>query len=267
MKYGADDDAAGPPGRRTPGPLWGPWYLIAGALGAAGLFHVGVQLVRGGPLTGPVSWREPADFGLSFGALLAVLTWLSPALALGQVARPVWLSALAAVCVVEEVGVAVQAWRGVPSHFNTSTPTNSAVAMSLAVGGLLLVAVLLTGTVAAFRPAVAQAGPGPGEWPARLALRCGLVLTDIGLVLGALMIARGMTWVRAGAAARAYAEAGWLRPAHGLALAGVLVLPLADRLVARVAPRRRTRLTPTLVGLYPLAVAAVTAALLIQWPR
>jgi hypothetical protein len=196
-----------------PAPSGAPWYVIAAALVAAGLFHIGVQLVRGGPLTGPVSWRKPADFGLSFGALLGVLTWLSPALGLGRVARAAWLSGLAAVCVVEEAGVAVQVWRGVPSHFNTSTPANSAVAMSLAAGGLLLVALMLTGTVAAFRPAATRAGGEPGERPARL------------------------------------------------------VLPLADRLVARVVPHRRARVTPVLVGLYALAVAAVTAALLIQWPR
>jgi len=45
-------------------------YLIGAVLLASGIFHLGVFAVRGGPFDGPVSWRKPATFGLSFGLTL-----------------------------------------------------------------------------------------------------------------------------------------------------------------------------------------------------
>jgi hypothetical protein len=53
-------------------------YLIGGALVLSGLFHLGVFAVRGGPWDGPVSWRKPATFGLSFGSTLITISWSGP---------------------------------------------------------------------------------------------------------------------------------------------------------------------------------------------
>jgi hypothetical protein len=57
--------------------LWSFWtegrriervcYLIGAALIASGLSHLAVFAVDGGPWEGPVSWRKPTTFGLSFG--------------------------------------------------------------------------------------------------------------------------------------------------------------------------------------------------------
>ena len=52
-------------------------YLIGAALIISGLFHLGVFAVRGGPWQGPVSWRKPATFGLSFGISLISVTWVA----------------------------------------------------------------------------------------------------------------------------------------------------------------------------------------------
>src|SRR4051794_25484078 len=49
-------------------------YLIGAVLFAAGLFHLGVFAVAGGPWEGPVSWRKPTTFGLSFGLTLVTIT-------------------------------------------------------------------------------------------------------------------------------------------------------------------------------------------------
>lgn len=108
----------------------------------SGLFHLGVFADRGAPLYGPVSWRKPATFELSFGLTLIALTWVASYLTLSTRART-WLSGIFAVdCVVEVAGITIQAWRGVPSHFNTETPLNTVIAMNLAVGGGVLIAVL-----------------------------------------------------------------------------------------------------------------------------
>ena len=60
-----------------------PWqrfaYLVGGILVAAGPAHLVVWLVVGGTWAGPVSFRKPTTFGISFG-----LTTITPAWVAGQ---------------------------------------------------------------------------------------------------------------------------------------------------------------------------------------
>jgi hypothetical protein len=51
--------------------------LVAVALVLAGVFHLGVFAVRGGPWEGPVSWRKPFTFGVSFGLTLIAVVWVT----------------------------------------------------------------------------------------------------------------------------------------------------------------------------------------------
>ena len=51
-------------------------YLLAVALMVSGLVHLRVLVVSGGSWSGPLSWRKPATFGLSFGLTLATVTWV-----------------------------------------------------------------------------------------------------------------------------------------------------------------------------------------------
>ena len=51
-------------------------YACAALLLVSGVFHGFVFLVDGGSWEGPVSWRKPIVFGLSFGVTLATLTWI-----------------------------------------------------------------------------------------------------------------------------------------------------------------------------------------------
>ena len=53
------------------------WYLIGLLLIVSGLVHLGVLVVDGGPWDGPVSWRKPFTFGVSFGLSVLSLTWVS----------------------------------------------------------------------------------------------------------------------------------------------------------------------------------------------
>ena len=48
----------------------------------------------------------------------------------------------AADCVVEVGGITLQAWRRMPSHLDMETPFDTAVSMTLAVGGGILVVLL-----------------------------------------------------------------------------------------------------------------------------
>jgi hypothetical protein len=225
-------------------------YVVAAILVLSGLFHLGVFAVLGGPWYGPVSWRKPVTFGLSFGLTLATVAWVSSYLRIGPRLRTVLLGVFAVDCVAEVAGITVQAWRHVPSHFNFETPANRSVSMMLAIGGGILIAVLVALAVPAFRG-------DPEQSPSmRLALRAGFVTLLIGLASGAAMIARGVTLVNTGHQQLAYQLGGFLKPVHAVSLHGVLVLPGLAWLLSRLdwAEARRTRTVALAVAGYAAAI-------------
>jgi hypothetical protein len=235
-------------------------YGLGAVLVCVGLFHLVVFVVDGGPWYGPVSWRKPATFGLSFGLTLAAVTWAASYLPIGERGRALLLGVFAADCVVEVGGITLQAWRHVPSHLNRETAFNSAVSTVLAAGGAVLVVILGVLAVTSFR-----ASPGvPASM--RLGLRAGFVSLMIGLATGAAMIARGAAEVGAGRQQQAYHDIGFLKPVHGVSLHGVLVLPALAWLSSRTAwdEARRTRVVAIAAGGYGLAVAAALAASLLR---
>ncbi|MCW2918785.1 MAG: hypothetical protein JWN52_6853 [Actinomycetia bacterium] len=251
--------------------LWGFWthgrgvertcYLIGVALFLAGLFHLGVFAVDGGPWEGPVSWRKPTTFGLSFGLTLITITWVTSFVRLGDRARGGLLGLFAAACVLEVTFITVQAWRHVPSHFNNEGPLNTAIAMVLAAGGVALIAILVTLTLASFRDA-------PEQDPAmRLAVRAGFVALLFALAAGAAMIAKGMVLVKTGHQQAAYTAADALKPAHAVTMHAILVLPGLAWLLTFTTwtEARRRRMIARVTLAYVLAAAAVIAASVIKF--
>ncbi|WP_248579298.1 hypothetical protein [Nocardioides sp. InS609-2] len=196
---------------------------VSVALVVAGLFHLGVFAVDDRPWGGPVSWRKPFTFGISFGLTLATVVWVTSYLRLAPRTRNILLGVFAADCVVEVAGISLQAWRGVPSHLNRSTPFDSVVAVVLALGGAVLIVVLGAFAVTATRGRI-DAPPSM-----RLALRAGFALLVAGLLSGAAMIAVGTVAMRTGTAAHAYEVTGFLKHFHGVTLHAVLVLPALSR--------------------------------------
>ncbi|GAB3279038.1 RNA-guided endonuclease InsQ/TnpB family protein [Parasphingorhabdus pacifica] len=89
--------------------------------------------------------------------------------------------------VLETALITVQAWRGVPSHFNLETPLDAAVSSTLAVGGAIIVLTIagffLTGIAPRFACSVTLPLPR----------RFGLAMLFVSMVVGALMIAKGVT--------------------------------------------------------------------------
>jgi hypothetical protein len=193
-------------------------YAIGAALILSGLAHLVVAVIYPRPWLGPLSWRKPVTFGLSFGATLIAITWVSSYVRIGGRRRAVLLGIFAADCIVEVSGITVQAWRHVPSHFNTESGFDSVIAFSLAAGGAVLVGVLGSLAVAAFRT------DGPAAM--RLALRAGFALLLAGLAAGVAMIARGEILINSGHRQAAYDTAGFLKWFHAVTLHAVLVLPL-----------------------------------------
>jgi hypothetical protein len=202
-------------------------YAVGGVLMLSGVVHLGVLLVTGGSWVGPLSLRKPMTFGVSFGLTLITIVWVASHIRLGRRERTWLLGAFTAACVVEVLLITVQAWRHVPSHFNMETPVDSMIARVLAVGGGVLVIVIGWLTAASFR---VEPGVAPSM---RLGVRAGLLALDVALVIGALMIAIGVTRVMRGDQQAAYAVGGAFKPGHAVTMHGVLVLPVLAWLLAR----------------------------------
>ena len=112
-------------------------YLIGALLVVSGLIHLAILLIAGGSWQGPVSLRKPTTFGISFGLTLITVVWVASFLRLGDRARGLLLRAFTLACALETALVTLQAWRGVPSHFNLETTFDGLVARVLAGGGLI----------------------------------------------------------------------------------------------------------------------------------
>jgi hypothetical protein len=227
--------------------------VVSALLVISGLVHLLVFAVDDRPWAGPVSWRKPFTFGVSFGLTLASVVWVTSYLRLEQRTRTLLLAVFAADCVVEVAGITLQAWRGVPSHLNRSTPANAAVAVVLAVGGAVLIGVLGTFAVVAIR------GRSDAPPSMRLALRAGFALLVAGLLAGAAMIAVGTVAMRTGTAEHAYAVTGFLKGFHAVTLHAVLVLPALAWVLARLPgpESRRVRVVGAGVAAYVAAAAGV----------
>ncbi|MDL4816073.1 hypothetical protein [Actinomadura opuntiae] len=244
------------PGFWTAGrPIERACYAVGALLMLGGLFHLLVFAVDGGPWTGPVSWRKPVTFGLSFGLTLITIAWAGSFVALGERARRILLGVFAADCVAEVALITVQAWRKVPSHFNMETSFDTLVTRMLAAGGAILVITLVTLTVAAFRA-------NPGTAPSmRLALRAGFAALMLALASGAAMIARGVAEAQSGHQQAAYQVAVALKPAHFVTMHAVLVLPALAWLLTftRLGEARRVRTVALATSAYAVVAAAVIA--------
>lgn len=225
-------------------------YWTGGLLILSGVIHLAMLLTSGGTWEGPLSLRKPTTFGLSFGLTLINVTLIASFVPLRNRSRSVLLGVSTAACVLETFLVSLQAWRGVPSHFNVATKFDTAIAQTLALGGFTLVAIVIVLTVAVFRHR--RALPPPLS----LAVRAGFVALVGAQVAGGVMIATGMRLVFQGDPQRAYATGGWLKPVHGVLMHGILVLPLLAFLMARCDwdERSQMRGVHTAIAVYALAV-------------
>ncbi|MFI5796979.1 hypothetical protein [Streptomyces sp. NPDC051677] len=239
------------PGRPSPR-LYRLYGATALLLILSGLAHLAVFAVDGGPWDGPVSWRKPVTFGLSFGVTLIAITWVTSYVRVGPRLRTALLGVFAADCVVEVGGITLQAWRKAPSHLNMETPFDTAVSMMLAVGGGVLVVLLTAFAVASFR----RRPTGPAGMS--LAVRAGFAILLVALASGAAMIARGVVLTRTGHQEAAYHSTAPLKPLHGVSLHAVLVLPALAWLLSRTpwSEAVRWRIVAAAVGCYGAAVAA-----------
>ncbi|GAA4532277.1 hypothetical protein GCM10023192_23980 [Amycolatopsis samaneae] len=228
-------------------------YVAGAVLFLSGLVTAVVLLATGGSWLGPRSLRKAVTFGLSFGLTLVSVAWATSYVRLRPAPRRSLLGVFAAACVVEVTLVSAQAWRGVPSHFNFETGFDTAVSMTLAAGGAVLILTSLGFTVAAI------ADPVVASQSTRLAVRFGLLVLLVALASGAVMIARGVGFARGADPELAYTTAGALKPLHAVAMHAILVLPGLAWLLrfSRWPESRRLRIVRLAVGADAVLTAVV----------
>ena len=232
-------------------------YAVGSGLMVVGALHALVFLIDGGAWQGPVSWRKPTTFGLSFGLTVVTLTWLTTSLRLTPRGRWWLLGVLAAANVAEVGGAVLQAWRRVPSHFNQETAFDTAVFYAMGVSVAVIVAVILVVTVRSFTSAT-----GPAS--SRLAIRAGLVLLVAAQGIGGAMIARGLTALETEGQAEAYVAGGSLKLAHAVTMHAVQVLPLLVVGLAWLAlpEHRRMRIVRVATAAYAVLAGGTLVAVL-----
>jgi hypothetical protein len=232
---------------------WAGWLLLATMV-----VHVVALVETGAAMTGPVSLRKPATFAetswLLCWSVALMLAWLD----LGRVARAFVGGSVLAFGLGETTIMAVQAWRGVPSHYNFTT-TFDAVLMRGGGGGLAFV--LLAGVV------VLLAGTRHSDAPPSvlLGIRAGAAVLLVGCAVGFVMISN-MSGVFRGGLGTAFGrpQQGYLGPSaatvghqylllrphtdggdlvllHAVGVHGLVLLTLPALLLTRSGLPERTR--------------------------
>ena len=227
--------------------------VAATLLGASAAMHLAVLLATGGDWSGAVSFRKPVTFGISVGLLLWTCGWVMDRLP----SRRRMESGLAAVLIgsgLAEVGlITAQAWRGVPSHFNFTTATDSIIfaAMGATIGlfSLALLAIAIWAVV-----------QRPAERTTRLAVLAGMALVLTGLGLGQWVIGLGVEMAeQLGHAPETVlaGEAGVVKFPHAMALHGIQLF-IGTSILARLghlSGRRQINAVRMTVGGYSALVA------------
>lgn len=148
------------------------------------LCHLVVLLAVTQQWTGPVSLRKPITFGVSVGMLLWTVGWVIDRLPSRPRLETYLGLSMAASGLTEVALITVQAWRGVPSHFNYTTVEDVIVFVVMGISIAVLSVGLLITTVWTF------ASP-PADPAVALAVRAGTVVVLTGLGIGQWIIELG----------------------------------------------------------------------------
>lgn len=202
-------------------------------------------------------WIKPTKFLLSIGIYLVTLAWMLPRVEVGRFTR----GALRWVFVVSMIGesslIGMQAWRGVASHFNDTTPFDAAVFNAM--GGLIA-----ANTLAAFALLVAFLfAPRPTLPRAVLSgIRFGLLLFLVASGVGGMMVGQNAhaVGVADGGPGLPFVnwstEGGDLRIAHFVGLHALQGLPLLGWIAGRRSPEK---------GIRAVHLAAALWAVVFTW--
>jgi hypothetical protein len=232
-------------------------YLIGGALILVGVAHLAVWLLVGGAWAGPVSFRKPTTFGISFGLTTITLTWIAGRLRISDRTGWLLLAPLAVADTYEVAWVSVQRWRGVASHFNFDTTLDFLLFLIGGVAIAVTVTVIVALTVLAFT--AMQAPPSMA-----VAIRAGLLILLVAQGVGGWMIGHGVGPASDGQTVglTTFGAAGVMKVPHAVSMHAVQVLPALAWLLSFAAVNERRRLS--LVRTAALGYLALVIVSLLQ---
>jgi hypothetical protein len=205
-------------------------YSVSLAILLAGTIHAIIWAVLGGSWTETISWRKPTLFFLSSGVTVLISTYAMNFLKLTR--RRGWQLGLAILTPAFVVGalISVQQFRGTRSHFNFfQSPFDAAVAGSIAfIISLFIPALAILGvmTFRSLRPGVPKS--------LALAVRAGIVMINVGSLLGLVTILNGATngLLFTMQVPSVIGAAGTTKVAHGVPLHGIQVFLLVFALMS-----------------------------------
>lgn len=213
----------------------GPWMIAGWLLASSGLLHGTIQWIQPTAWEGPVSWRKPILFGFSSALTAWSLAWVQHRV------RPrrwdlVPASAGAIALVIEVALITLQAWRGVPSHFNHATRLDDGIQAAMA--GLILVVSLAVADLA-WRCLLHF-----DDWPDLTdAARWGMAFLLVSCLLGYAASWAGEWRMAKGLDPSGWGEAGVPKFPHGAIMHALQALPIGAWLLNqagfRVPFRRR----------------------------
>jgi hypothetical protein len=234
--------------------------LVNAALAA--VFTV-LLLVDSRTLLGRNVWTKPWKFATSIAVFTATMAWLLPSLSLDDRTERRATRIIAATMLVEITLISGQAARAVPSHFNDSTPLDTAIF------GVMGATITINTVVVAYLLWRILRDP-PALAPAYLwAVRLGMLIFVLASVEGWLMVANGAHSVGAPANSPGLPLLNWsmtggdLRVAHFIGLHALQVVPLAGYLAVRW-DRTAGRRALLAVGLVAAGYSALTGATFVQ---
>jgi hypothetical protein len=187
-------------------------------------------------------WSKILKFEVSLALYFGTIAWFWDYLRAdsrsGRVLKAFAYAAVGA-AVFEMTYMIVQAGRGVPSHFNESTPVEAILFALMGIGAIVLSALSLAMAVAMVRNGRRDLAPA-----FRLSLILGLGLTFVlGVGAGIAIAQNGSHWVAAAHTdAGGFPIFGWtrsggdLRVAHFFGMHAMQILPVAGWLIARRQP-------------------------------
>ncbi|MET7392783.1 hypothetical protein ABZS66_04715 [Dactylosporangium sp. NPDC005572] len=257
-----------------------PLVALSVAMAALALACSAGLLLDHRTVIGAPVWLKPFKFSLSLMVYCLTLAWMITLVGRGRRLADRAGTVITISAAAEMLLIVGQAARGRASHFNNTTPLDDAVRLTMGGTITLLWAGTLVLGVLLFRTAVADRA---NRW----AVRLGVVLSLVGMSLGALMVLPNTAQRRAiasgvdtvvGAHSVGVADGGpgmpltgWsttggdLRIPHFVGLHALQALPLLALLLAvlaqhlpRLTERRRARLVLLAAALFTGVLAVVT---------
>jgi hypothetical protein len=205
-------------------------YLSGLILIIGGLIHTLPLALNGFQWSGSISFRKPIVFGLAFGLNAWSFAWIMSYLP--KLRKTSWtiLIVYLLASIVEFIPISIQAWRGLPFHFNTLDPLSAIfwAIMGNAIVGIIVAVIAMTRWALFWLKA-------PSNY--RIAIIIGLSIVLIGQGLGGWIISNA-TAVGGGnpeailimegefEAASIYGEAGNMKLPHFLALHAIQFLSI-----------------------------------------